>query len=227
MNLISKIRHIFPYLYYRSYQFYDKHEGHSAEFSASMWVIAIKSMYVVMYVLFPLDIILCKGFFSHLLENATATYSRGVLLLLLAPLYFPILIFWERKQVKKYHEMIHLWDNESLSQRRKKWWILFFVCAFAFLSVIPVVATLRYFFPPSPKVSQEMLIIDEVNTNSNSHIQFYKEENVQETQVVEEENTKPNSHVQFYKEKTVEETLEDYSEIVEELQQQNNTNSSQ
>ena len=155
-----------------------------------------------MYILFPLDIIVFKGLFSHYLENTIATYSRGAFLLLLAPVYFPILIFWERKQVKKYHEMIHLWDNESLSQRRKKWWILFFVCAFAFLSVIPVVATLRYFFPPSPKPVQETMFIDDVNTGSNYHIQFYKE-------------------------KTVDETLEEYSGIVEELKQQNNTNSSQ
>lgn len=202
MNLISKIKHIFPYLYYRSYQFYDKHEGYGAKFSASVWVIVIKSLYILMYILFPLDIIVFKGLFSHYLENTIATYSRGAFLLLLAPVYFPILIFWERKQVKKYHEMIHLWDNESLSQRRKKWWILFFVCAFAFLSVIPVVATLRYFFPPSPKPVQETMFIDDVNTGSNYHIQFYKE-------------------------KTVDETLEEYSGIVEELKQQNNTNSSQ
>lgn len=202
MNLISKIKHIFPYLYYRSYQFYDKHEGYGAKFSASVWVIVIKSLYILMYILFPLDIIVFKGLFSHYLENTIATYSRGAFLLLLAPVYFPILIFWERKQVKKYHEMIHLWDNESLSQRRKKWWILFFVCAFAFLSFVPVALTLRHFFPPSPKV-------------------------VQETQAIEVVNTSSSSHIQFYKEKTVEETLEDYSEIIEELQQQNNTNSSQ
>ena len=58
MKILTKIKHILPYLYYRTFQFYEKHENEGdSDISAHMFVFVIEMLYVITFIVFPLDFI--------------------------------------------------------------------------------------------------------------------------------------------------------------------------
>ena len=161
MKLYSRIRHIFPYLYYRSYQYYEKREkNRDPKFMAFSWVIVIKIAYLISFVILPLDIILFDGVLGNALDESVEKYTKLGVILMLAPVGCLILYLGENKR-KKYHDMIPLWNNETKSQRKIKWWILFFVCGGAFVSFIPVIIILNCLFPRPENENKTELIIQE------------------------------------------------------------------
>ena len=159
--MLTKIRHIFPYLYYRSYQYYEKREkNRDPKFMAFSWVIVIKIAYLISFVILPLDIILFDGVLGNALDESVEKYTKLGVILMLAPVGCLILYLGENKR-KKYHDMIPLWNNETKSQRKIKWWILFFVCGGAFVSFIPVIIILNCLFPRPENENKTELIIQE------------------------------------------------------------------
>ena len=161
MNMLTRIKHIFPYLYYRSYQYYEKREkNRDPKFMAFSWVIVIKIAYLISFVILPLDIILFDGVLGNALDESVEKYTKLGVILMLAPVGCLILYLGENKR-KKYHDMIPLWNNETKSQRKIKWWILFFICGGAFVSFIPVIIILNCLFPRPENENKTELIIQE------------------------------------------------------------------
>ena len=143
--MFSRIKHILPYLYYRSYQFYEKHENEGdSDISAHLWVSVIEMFYLITFVIFPLDVMLFDRGLGHLLRDATESYTRLGVILMLAPIGY-LIYRLEKPRMNRYYEMMPMWKNETESQRRKKWWILLFVCIFPVISFYPVIKALEYF----------------------------------------------------------------------------------
>lgn len=87
--MLARIKHIFPYLYYRSYQFYEKNDkGKDSKDSAHWWVSVIEMFYFITFALFPLDILIFDGLFIGILHDAIEKYSRGVVMLMGLPFVF-------------------------------------------------------------------------------------------------------------------------------------------
>ena len=79
MNMFSKIKHILPYLYYRTYQFYEKHENEGdSDISAHMFVFVIEMLYVITFIVFPLDFIFFDLEWGHMLREVTERPRSGI-----------------------------------------------------------------------------------------------------------------------------------------------------
>lgn len=140
--LIIKIKHILPYLYYRTFQFYEKHENEGdSDISAHMWLSVIEMFYLITFVVYPLDVIVFDHGLGQMLREATERYTRLGVILMIAPIGY-LLYRLEKPRMKRYYEMMPIWKNETESQRRKKWWILLLVCIFPLISFYPVIKAL-------------------------------------------------------------------------------------
>ena len=123
--MLTKIRHIFPYLYYRCYQNMYKTER---DRRPDLRAFGIKTMYVFSFFLLPLNAVL--------FDNP---------IVFLFPLILPIILFFSKNTRKKYHKMMPIWKNETESQRRVKFWYLILFCVCPYFSYIPIILILRYF----------------------------------------------------------------------------------
>ena len=140
--LIIKIKHILPYLYYRTFQFYEKHENEGdSDISAHMFVFVIEMLYVITFIVFPLDFIFFDLEWGHMLREVTERYTRLGVILMIAPIGY-LIYRLEKPRMNRYYEMMPIWKNETESQRRKKWWILLLVCIFPLISFYPVIKAL-------------------------------------------------------------------------------------
>ncbi len=129
MNILTRIRHIFPYLYYRLYQnMYKTERDRRPDLRAFGIVCVIKTMYVFSFFLLPLNAVL--------FDNP---------IVFLFPLILPIILFFSKNTRKKYHKMMPIWKNETESQRRVKFWYLILFCVCPYFSYIPIILILRYF----------------------------------------------------------------------------------
>ena len=142
MNMFSRIKHILPYLYYRTYQFYEKHENEGdSDISAHMFVFVIEMLYVITFIVFPLDFIFFDLEWGHMLREVTERYTRLGVILMISPIGY-LIYRLEKPRMNRYYEMMPMWKNETESQRRKKWWILLLVCIFPLISFYPVIKAL-------------------------------------------------------------------------------------
>ncbi len=125
VELVKKISHIFPYLYYRLYQYYYEyyHEEDTSSFSAFTLVAAVKLFYM-MSVIFPVLLGI-----SDCLHIGYQYYNYVVLVFIAIAVSIVGFLWSQYRTCKpKYNEMMSLWNNETESQRDKKWWVLVFVC---------------------------------------------------------------------------------------------------
>ena len=136
MKLYSRIRHIFPYLYYRCYQCMYKFGGREAypeldwnpELRAFLFVCAIKTMHILVFLLLPINIV----FF-----NSPIVYIIAI--------FIGIILTLDVRKKKKYKEMMVLWKEETVSTRRKKLIFLVFFCMMPFLLTIPILLIFKQF----------------------------------------------------------------------------------
>lgn len=129
MNLYSRIRHIFPYLYYRCYQsMYKAARDRNPEYRALGFVSIIKATYVLGLLLIPLCAI-------------------GLNMIVAIFVYFAIIfiLLLDRSTHEKYKEMMALWKGESESTRQKKMIFLIIFCVYSLLAHLPIILILRYF----------------------------------------------------------------------------------
>ena len=149
--MLTRIRHILPYLYYRTFQFYEKHENEGdSDISAHMFVFVIEMLYVITFIVFPLDFIFFDLEWGHMLREVTERYTRLGVILMITPIGY-LIYRLEKPRMNRYYEMMPIWKNETESQRRKKWWILLFVCIFPFASFYPLLCFLKSYFPAQNK----------------------------------------------------------------------------
>ena len=140
--MLTRIRHILPYLYYRTFQFYEKHENEGdSDISAHMFVFVIEMLYVITFIVFPLDFIFFDLEWGHMLREVTERYTRLGVILMITPIGY-LIYRLEKPRMNRYYEMMPIWKNETESQRRKKWWILLLVCIFPLISFYPVIKAL-------------------------------------------------------------------------------------
>lgn len=145
--LIIKIKHILPYLYYRTYQFYEKYENEGdSDISAHLWLTVIEMLYLITFVVYPLDVMVFDRGLGQMLSEATEKYTRLGLVVMTSPIGY-LIYRLEKPRMNRYYEMMPIWKNETESQRRKKWWILLFVCIFPFASFYPFLCFLKSYFP--------------------------------------------------------------------------------
>lgn len=121
--MFSRIRHIFPYLYYRFYQYVYQKGGEkwNPELRAFGFVCVIKNLLLFSFVGLPL---------MSKLSDDSIIYIISFMILIVSLL--------RKNTHKKYREMMPLWENESESQRKYKDIFLIFFCVFAIFSFIPV-----------------------------------------------------------------------------------------
>ena len=102
--IMLRIRHIFPYLYYRLYQsMYKTARDRKPELRAFLFVCVIKATYIFTLLLLPLCVI-------------------GLNILVVFLVYFAAMFLFalDRSTHEKYKEMMALWKEESESTRQKK-----------------------------------------------------------------------------------------------------------
>lgn len=125
MNIINKVRHVFPYLYYRCYDLiYKQDENCNAELRAWGFVTVIKSILIFSFICLPICV--------H--------WDSSILFFL--PSCICLILLLNKKTRKKYHEMMSLWKNEPDSQRRTNGFFLIVFCLFAMFSYVPVILLL-------------------------------------------------------------------------------------
>jgi hypothetical protein len=115
-----------------------------------MCVSAIEVLYILMFVIFPLDVIVFDGCILGSLTEAMEKYTRLGLVVMTSPFIY-LIYRLEKPRMNRYYEMMPIWKNETESQRRKKWWILLFVCIFPFASFYPLLCFLKSYFPAQNK----------------------------------------------------------------------------
>lgn len=125
--MLTRIKHIFPYLYYRSYQYlYKQDKDCNPELRAWGFVCLIKTSLYFSFVCMPI---------RALLYDSTIVFLSSFII---------VLILMLRKSThEQYKEMFSLWNNETESQRRNKGVFLIFFCIFAMFSVIPVIVLMK------------------------------------------------------------------------------------
>ena len=128
MNILTRIRHIFPYLYYRFCQYlYKQDKDCNPELRAFGFVCLIKTSFYISLVCMPIR----------------ALYDSSIVFL---SSFIIVLILILRKSThQKYKEMFPLWKHETESQRRVKFWYLILFCVCPYFSYIPIILILRYF----------------------------------------------------------------------------------
>ena len=127
--IITRIRHIFPYLYYRCYQsMYKAARDRNPEYRALGFVSIVKATYVLGLLLMPLCAI-------------------GLNMIVAIFVYFAIIfiLLLDRSTHEKYKEMMALWKEESESTRQKKLIFLIFFCVFSLVAHLPIILIMRYF----------------------------------------------------------------------------------
>ena len=143
--MLTRIRHILPYLYYRTYQFYEKHENEGdSDISAHMFVFVIEMLYVITFIVFPLDFIFFDLEWGHMLREVTERYTRLGVILMITPIGY-LIYRLEKPRMNRYYEMMPMWKNETESQRQVKFWYLILFCVCPYFSYIPIILILRYF----------------------------------------------------------------------------------
>ena len=111
--MISRISNILPYLYYRSYQYYEKrHKYEDSKSSARMVVYGVELMYLMVFVLIPLDILLFDAAGGKFLLESMREYARGIGFIILGPFAF-LYYKMSNKRVESYYYMMNIWRNES------------------------------------------------------------------------------------------------------------------
>ena len=133
--IITRIRHIFPYLYYRCYQCMYKFGGREAypeldwnpELRAFGFVCLIKTSFYISLVCMPI----------RALYDSTIVFLSSFIIVLI--------LILRKSTHQKYKEMFPLWKHETESQRRVKGIFLIFFCLFAMFSVIPVIVLMKLF----------------------------------------------------------------------------------
>lgn len=127
--IITRIRHIFPYLYYRCYQsMYKAARDRYPEYRALGFVSIVKATYVLGLLLLPLCAI-------------------GLNMIVAIFVYFAIIfiLLLDRSTHEKYKEMMALWKEESESTRQKKLIFLIIFCVYSLLAHLPIILIMRYF----------------------------------------------------------------------------------
>ena len=127
--IITRIRHIFPYLYYRCYQsMYKAARDRNPEYRALGFVSIVKATYVIGLLLIPLCAI-------------------GLNMIVAIFVYFAIIfiLLLDRSTHEKYKEMMALWKEESESTRQKKLIFLIIFCVYSLLAHLPIILIMRYF----------------------------------------------------------------------------------
>ena len=127
--IITRIRHIFPYLYYRCYQsMYKAARDRNPEYRALGFVSIVKATYVLGLLLMPLCAI-------------------GLNMIVAIFVYFAIIfiLLLDRSTHEKYKEMMALWKGESESTRQKKLIFLIIFCVYSLLAHLPIILIMRYF----------------------------------------------------------------------------------
>lgn len=125
--MLTRIKHIFPYLYYRFYQYlYKQDKDCNPELRAWGFVCLIKTSLYFSFVCMPIRAVL---------YDSTIVFLSSFII---------VLILMLRKSThEQYKEMFSLWNNETESQRRNKGVFLIFFCIFAMFSVIPVIVLMK------------------------------------------------------------------------------------
>ena len=127
--MVSKIKYIFPYLYYRCYQsMYKAARDRNPEYRALGFVSIVKATYVLGLLLLPLCAI-------------------GLNMIVAIFVYFAIIfiLLLDRSTHKKYKEMMALWKGESESTRQKKLIFLIIFCVYSLLAHLPIILIMRCF----------------------------------------------------------------------------------
>ena len=127
--MVSKIKYIFPYLYYRCYQsMYKAARDRYPEYRALGFVSIVKATYVLGLFLLPLCAI-------------------GLNMIVAIFVYFAIIfiLLLDRSTHEKYKEMMALWKEESESTRQKKLIFLIIFCVYSLLAHLPIILIMRYF----------------------------------------------------------------------------------
>lgn len=129
IDMLTRIKHIFPYLYYRFYQYlYKQDKDCNPELRAWGFVCLIKTSLYFSFVCMPIRAVL---------YDSTIVFLSSFII---------VLILMLRKSThEQYKEMFSLWNNETESQRRNKGVFLIFFCIFAIFSVIPVIVLMKIF----------------------------------------------------------------------------------
>lgn len=127
IDMLTRIKHIFPYLYYRFYQYlYKQDKDCNPELRAWGFVCLIKTSLYFSFVCIPIRAVL---------YDSTIVFLSSFII---------VLILMLRKSThEQYKEMFSLWNNETESQRRNKGVFLIFFCIFAMFSVIPVIVLMK------------------------------------------------------------------------------------
>lgn len=127
IDMLTRIKHIFPYLYYRFYQYlYKRDKDCNPELRAWGFVCLIKTSLYFSFVCMPIRAVL---------YDSTIVFLSSFII---------VLILMLRKSThEQYKEMFSLWNNETESQRRNKGVFLIFFCIFAMFSVIPVIVLMK------------------------------------------------------------------------------------
>lgn len=121
--IMLRIRHIFPYLYYRLYQsMYKTARDRKPELRAFLLVCTIKTVFIFTFFLLPINVI----FFDNPI-------------FFIIPIVIGIILALDFMKYKKYKEMVILWKNETESQRRVKFWYLVLFCAIPLILYVPII----------------------------------------------------------------------------------------
>jgi hypothetical protein len=123
MNILTRIRHIFPYLYYRLYQsMYKTARDRKPELRAFLLVCTIKTVFVFTFFILPINVI----FFDNPI-------------FFMVPIVIGIIFALNYTKYKEYQKKIVIWKNETESQRRVKFWYLVLFCAIPFILYVPII----------------------------------------------------------------------------------------
>ena len=121
--IITRIRHIFPYLYYRCYQsMYKTARDRKPELRAFLLVCTIKTVFVFTFFILPINVI----FFDNPI-------------FFMVPIVIGIIFALNYTKYKEYQKKIVIWKNETESQRRVKFWYLVLFCAIPLILYVPII----------------------------------------------------------------------------------------
>lgn len=121
--IITRIRHIFSYLYYRLYQsMYKSARDRKPELRAFLLVCTIKTVFVFTFFILPINVI----FFDNPI-------------FFMVPIVIGIIFALNYTKYKEYQKKIVIWKNETESQRRVKFWYLVLFCAIPLILYVPII----------------------------------------------------------------------------------------